>query len=169
MCLRNEPDGVTFGGVKVWQLPDFGFKTSMDEYIQNKVSPVRVEGTLQGKRELSDAEMTRVKGGVGSINWAAGGGRPDLAAASSIIPAGYKHRLPSLVSDVNVAIKQARDHKVSIRIWPIPVKDCRFFVFTDSSCNVGAENRNQNGFIAGCTNQFFNNGQKSPLQHLVLV
>ncbi len=81
----------------------------------------------------------------GGINWLAGTGRPDLAAAYSIIPGGYKDMKPSFISDSNAAVKQAKTARVTLNIWAIPANRRRMVGFRDSSTDTSGNQRHQWG------------------------
>ena len=129
--------------------------------MEKQVSPVIPETTLRGRAELTDTEITRCKGAIGSLNWAAAGGRPDLSAAVSIIPASYKDKSPQIITDVNFVVKQALEHRVSIRIWPIAAKDRRYVGFTDSSFDSSGKGRTRKWCLVECTTPGLNLGQEA--------
>jgi hypothetical protein len=99
--------------------------------------------------KLDERELTKIKGANGAISWLAFNGRPELCAAASMIPRGYKEPDSTLVTDVNFAIKVAQTSKYSIKIWAIPSDIRRYFVFYDASFDPKGE-RNQLGRLVGC-------------------
>ena len=106
--------------------------------------------------------MSDVVTANGQIGWIGGNGRPDLAAEHSIAAGSYKHRKPQLVTDCNACVKQAKEHKVRIRVWPIEPKDIRFVGFCDSSFDFSGE-RHQQGWLVGLTNLFLNDDRSAPV------
>ena len=71
----------TFTGIQLEQLPDFGIKATQGEYI--KAIPAIDVG--KSRRELpeapvSESEMTRLRGLIGSMQYAVSHTRPDLAS-----------------------------------------------------------------------------------------
>ena len=102
---------------------------------------------------LLDGELTICRGANGGIQWLASNGRPELAAAASMIPRGFSKPDSSLITDLNHVVKTAQDLDYEIRVWPIPAKDRRYCAFFYASYDVKGE-RNQLGRILGvCTNQ----------------
>ena len=158
--LGNE--GTLISGIRVKQRKDYSFEWDMKEYA-NKIKPIEVpRGYISQNTEIDDHVMSDVISVNGKLGWLGGSGRPDLAAAHSIIAGAYKHKLPSLVSDCNSCVKQAKDHDIVLKVWPIPVKDIRFVTFCDSSFDFQGE-RHQQGWIVGFTNQFLNQNRKAPV------
>ena len=102
--------------------------------------------------EIDDKYMSDVMTCTGNIGWIGGHGRPDLAAGHSIISGDYKNISPQLVAQCNQCVKQAKDHKVDVKIWFIPHDQLRLVGFTDSSFDFKGE-RHQQGWIIGFTNQ----------------
>ena len=77
--------------------------------------------------------MSQVKAVNGQIGWLGGNGRPDLAAAHSIIAGGCKNESFELITLCNACVKSAQAFTVALRIWPIPIADIRFVACCDSS------------------------------------
>ena len=87
--LMEEKHGTGYAGRRVRQLADFGYEYSMDDYIQNRLQPVTLERKvlLKNAKEtaLNESEEAQLRGSIASLNWAAREGRPDAAAAASIL------------------------------------------------------------------------------------
>ena len=90
-------------------------------------------GFLSNTKELDDNSMNKVISANGQIGWLGSNGRPDCAAAHSIIAGEYKNKSPQLITWCNQTIKQCRSTQVKHRFWRIKLGDLRFVVFTDSS------------------------------------
>ncbi len=126
----------------------------MNEYVTNSMHEIPIpRGFLTHTEELSEDMMSKVISSNGRIGWAGCNGKPELAAGHSIIAGGYKNKLPTLVSQCNACVKQARDHPYELRIWSIPVRDLREVIWTDSSFDFSGE-RHQQGWIIGFTVYF---------------
>ena len=129
-CLMDlGKEGTLISGIRVIQNKDYSIEWHMNEYAK-KMKPVNVpRGYLTNTTEVDDTVMGHVVTANGQIGWIGGIGRPDLAAGHSIIAGAYKYRKPQLVSDCNACVKQAKDHPVRLRVWPIEPKDIRFVGF----------------------------------------
>ena len=123
-------------------------------------------GAIKQNRSLRPEEMRQIRGALGALNWLAGSGRPDLAAAVSILPAELPTATTKLVAEVNAVLKQAQEVTLSLKFWPIDPKDRRLVVFGDSSCDTNGKGRNQNGFILGVTTPALQAGHAAPVSVL---
>ena len=133
-------EGTRFAGRRVVQHPDFRITVSMDEYVKSKLRPIEVpRGYLSNTKEISDGMLTNVKGVNGGLGWLVSTARPDVTAPHSIIPSGCDRGSPQLISEVNAAI--------TIKIWPIPFAELSWTTFTDSSFDIGARQRHQQGWL----------------------
>eukprot|EP00435_Cladocopium_sp_Y103_P035990 s2457_g9.t1 len=78
---------------RIKQLEDYSFSYSMDDYVENRLRPV----TLTRKTLMKDAKQTilnadeeaQLRGTLASLNWVAREGRPDAAAAASILAGSF--------------------------------------------------------------------------------
>ena len=160
--LLDDASGTMLNGRRVMQLEDKSFRTHMKEYAKT-LKPIKIGRKLKssdGKPvSLVPGELTVCRGVNGGVQWLASNGRPELAAAASIIPRGFTEPDASLIADLNHVVKTAQDIEYEIKIWPIPVKDRRYIAFFDASFD-SAGKRNQLGRIIGCCTPKTNNGEK---------
>ena len=98
-------------------------------------------------------------------SWIGTNGRPDVAAAHSIIAGGYKDKSPQLVKDCNDAVLHCQREPIEIKIWPIPPEDIRFVAWCDSSFD-NNNVRHQIGWLDGVTTKYLNDGRKAPVSLL---
>ena len=138
----------------------------MNEYAA-RMKPIEVRRGYYAEMErdgktIGPEMLTKVKGLNGQIGWLGGNGRPDLAAAHSIIAGGYKDEKATIVKDCNDCVTRAHNHKINLKVWSIPVKDLRLVAFCDSSFDPKGE-RHQQGWIIGFTTRELNNNQRAPV------
>ena len=89
-----------------------------------------------------------------------------MAALHSIIPSGYDGRSPSLISEVNAAVKQCHAVPITIMIWPILFAELRWTTFTDSGFDTRERQRHQQGWLVCATNKYFNQERSAPVSVL---
>ena len=155
--------GTRISGIRVCQNKDYTFEWHMNEYVDNEMSVIDIpRGFKTHTKELSDDYMSQVMSSNGKIGWIGGNGRPDLAAGHSIIAGQYKDKSPQLITDCNQCVQQARDHRIVIKVWSIPLKDIRFVGFCDSSFDFSGV-RHQQGWIVGFTNRHLNENRRAPV------
>ena len=113
-------EGTRISGIRVIQHSDYSFTWHMNEYVKESMTPIQVpRGFISQTEKLDEDRMSEVVSLNGKIGWLGGNGRPDLAAGHSIIAGQYKDALPSLITQCNQCVKQAREHVIKLRIWPI--------------------------------------------------
>ena len=97
--LLDDESGTLLSGRRVKQLPDKGFNIDMNEYLE-KAKPVKITRKLSPKDDgtpgvLEPHEVRLCRGVNGGISWLGNNGRPDLAAAASMIPRGFTENASS--------------------------------------------------------------------------
>ena len=103
-------------GITVTQHRDYSFSWDTTEYVSKMVKIDIPRGFTSTTEKLDEATMSKVEAVNGQIGWLGGSGRPDLAAAQSIIPGCYKDASPDLVSLCNSCVQSAKEVNVALRI-----------------------------------------------------
>ena len=76
----------------------------MNEYAKNNMEVIeKPRGFYTHTTEADDSSLSEVVTSNGKIRWIGTNGRPDVAAAHSIIAGGYKNKSPQSVKDCNDA------------------------------------------------------------------
>ena len=158
--LLDDEGGTLLSGRRVKQLSDKGFHIDMNEYLE-KVKPVKITRKISPKEDgtpgvLDPQEVRLCRGVNGGISWLGNNGRPDLAAAASMIPRGFTENAGSdLVSDLNFAVKMAHSCRMTLRIWPIAAEKRRLIAFFDASFDRDCK-KIQLGRLIGCCTPLMN-------------
>jgi len=155
-------EGTLISGIRVVQKQDYSFAWNMNEYAETMEIINIPRGFMTHTKELSEEYASKVLSCNGQIGWIGGNGRPDLAAGHSIIAGTFKDKSPQLVADCNQCVKQAKEHKIVMKIWSIPPADLRCVTFADSSFDFKGV-RHQQGWIVGFTNKFLNQNRRAPV------
>ena len=123
----------------------------MNEYADKNMEIIeKPRGFITNTKEIDDATLSQVVTSNGKIGWIGTNGRPDVAAAHSIIAGGYKNKQPSLVTDCNTSVLHCKKHQILIKIWAIKPEDLRFLAFCDGSFDPTGE-RHQIGWLCCVT------------------
>ena len=81
VSLQESEGGSGYAGRRIKQHPDFSFTYSMDDYVTNRLHPVKVHRyTLKknaAETPLNEDEISQLRGTIAAINWPAREGRPD--------------------------------------------------------------------------------------------
>jgi hypothetical protein len=142
----------------------------MDDYVENRLRPV----TLTRKTLMKDAKQTilnaeeeaQLRGTIASLNWVAREGRPDAAAAASILAGSFPQPTVQDVLDANKAVQRIKSHRVTLRIHSIAEEKVRHFVIADSSFDPTGRSKPQHGWLQGITDSRLNQGSEAPISLL---
>ena len=111
-------EGSMISGVNVVQHQDYSFTWHMQRYVEEKLALIETpRGFLSGTQELSEDWMNKVISANGQVGWLGSNGRPDCAAADSIIAGEYKNKSPQLITWCNQNLKQCKSTEVKHRVW----------------------------------------------------
>ena len=165
--LMEEKHGTGYAGRRVRQLADFGYEYSMDDYTQNRLRPVTLERKvlLKNAKEtaLNESEEAQLRGSIASLNWAAREGRPDAAAAASILAGSFPGPKVHHALETNKVVQKIKGTSVKLRIHPIPEKDVRHVVIADASFDPTGKTKPQHGWLQGITSPKLNQGLPAPI------
>ena len=136
MFFDEHPEGVGFNGRRIKQGEDKGFVIDMQKFVAERLFEVDLQkGRGQQKEELAtEEERSMTRAAIGAVTWAAKEGRPDCAAAASLI-AGCLNRLKIQdIVDLNKIIREVKqDAQLTVPIQPIDLAKMCWGVITDAS------------------------------------
>ena len=72
-----------------------------------------------------------------------------------------------VVRDASLALKQAKNTSVTLKMRPIPGIERRMVALTDGSMDTSGNERHQKGYLVGATNSRQNHGEKTPISSLL--
>ena len=120
--LDEEQKGVSFNGRRLRMLEDGTYLVDMQKFVEERLREVNlaVGRASQKDEDATDAEKTEARALVGALTWAAKEGRPDCAAAASIIAGTLNRMKVQDILDLNKAVREAKKSStMSLRIQPI--------------------------------------------------
>eukprot|EP00913_Durusdinium_trenchii_P030436 g28511.t1 len=135
VMVDQEEAGVGFNGRRI-KHQGGDFLIDMEKFVTERLSPVRLSQgrATKAKEDATEEEKELVRAAVGSLTWAAKEGRPDAAAAASLIASSVSELKVQDVLDLNRAINQVRENaQLAIRIQAIPMTELCWGVVTDAS------------------------------------
>ena len=161
-CLRDQPDGTSYAGRRVFQDKDWGFRYTMDDYIDQRLKPVRCERKIfkkdSDKVRINDNEEAQLRGTVAAINWVAREGRPDASAAASIFSGCFGKATVEDIYKVNDIVEKLKARPLALKVHPIDEYAIRHYVVADSSFDPKGSEKPQHGWIQGTTTSALNAG-----------
>ena len=165
--LRSDAAGTGFAGRRVWQEADFSFSVTMQDYIQSRLKPVRLENkTLKCQAKdtvLSAEEVSQLRGTLASINWVAREGRPDTSAAASILAGCFPTPSVADAMEANRVVSKIKGHNIQLKIHSFPEEDLRHLLIADSSFDPSGKSKPQHGWLQATTTAQLNLGKAAPV------
>ena len=165
--LRSEQSGTGYAGRRIKQNEDYSYEYSMDDYVQNRLKPVSLERKVLMKdaknTSLNANEESQMRGTIASLNWASREGRPDAAAAASILAGYFPNPTVQHAMDVNRVVHKIKGYSVKLRIHSIPEQDVRHVIVSDSAFDPTGKTKPQHGWLQAITNSDLNRGQEAPM------
>ena len=165
--LMESEGGSGYAGRRIKQHPDFSFTYSMDDYVTNRLQPVKVHRRILKKNAaetlLNEDEISQLRGTIAAINWSAREGRPDGSASASILSGCFPEPNMKHLLDCNQVVELLKGQKITIKIHHIPEKDIRHLLIADSSFDPSGKTKPQHGWIQGITTPALNRGEEAPV------
>ena len=155
-------DHAEYLGRTVRQLEDYEIRIDMQRYIEEKLHPVRLPRArlqLGDDEDLTDAEVTMLRGAGGSLLWVGKESRPDVSGACSMAMSWGSDR-PKIkhVKAVNKTIGELkRTSDCYLRILPIPLDQGIWMAVSDASLANETE-KSQGGFVVAFAEKSIKDG-----------
>ena len=146
--LEEEAEGAGFNGRRIKQIGG-EFKIDMKKFVSERLQPVKLQtGRASCPREqATEEEKEAVRAAVGSLTWCAKEGRPDAAAAASLIASSMSELKVQDIMDLNKAIGQVKEEEdLALRIQGIPMEELSRGVVTDASYANVCKGKSQGAF-----------------------
>ena len=165
--VNLQDGGSGYAGRRIKQLPDFSFEYSMTDYVKNRLQKVNIKRKFLKKDAtkiiLNEDEETQLRGVIAAINWCAREGRPDGAAAASILSGSFPDPTMQNVIDCNMVVDKLKEQEIVIKIHAIPEADLRHLLVADSSFDPTGKQKPQHSWLQGLTTPQLNKGQFAPV------
>ena len=150
-------------GRTVRQLENFEIRIDMQRYIEEKLHAVRLPRarvSMGDEEELTDPEVTMLRGAGGSLLWVGKEARPDVAGACSMAMSWGSGR-PCIkhIKGVNKTIAELK--KTSdcyLRIMPIALSEGMWLAVSDASVANDSE-KSQGGFVVAFAEKGIKDGK----------
>ena len=169
-CLKDQPEGTSYAGRRVFQDVDWGFRYTMDDYIASRLKPVRLERRVlkkdADKVTVNKDEEAQLRGTIASVNWVAREGRPDASSAASIFAGCFPHATIGDILRVNEVVFRLKSNPVMLRVHAIPENMVRHYVVADSAFENRGVEKPQHAWIQGVTTPDLNAGRLAPVSLL---
>ena len=165
--LRDHPEGTAYAGRRIMQLHDGSVMYTMADYIANRLKAVKIERKVLKKDAdklfLTEDETSQMRGALATINWVAREGRPDVAAAASVLAGKFPRPKMSDLHQVNDIVEHLKTHHVVLKIHSIKEGDIRHLIISDSSFDPSGKTKPQHGWLQALTTPDLNAGRAAPV------
>jgi len=144
-------------------LSDLGFPPS-------RISIIYQNDPLQQKtnqRRLGPIEEQQLRGTIAGLNWTARQGRPDAAAASSMIASSFPEPTVADARTANVAVQRTKELDAVLVLWAIPEPDLRRLVVSDAVFDTSGQQKSQHGYLIGYTEPKLAQGETASVSLVV--
>ena len=131
----RKQDKFTFTGIHLEQLADFSIRASQSDYVHN-IHPIDIG---RSRRQMSEAEVTepeksKLRGLIGSLQYAVTHTRPDIAARLGEVQCAISGATVQTLMQANKVLREAQEQaSVCITFLPIQPSRLTFVAFGDAS------------------------------------
>ena len=165
--LMEVEGGTGYSGRRLFQYSDFSVGHTMDDYVLNRIKPVILKRKVLRKNAqevvLNSEELTQFRAALATLNWVSREGRPDVAAAASVLASRFPHPTARDVFELNDVLHRLKTHRITLKIPVIAETDIRHFVISDSAHDPSGRTKPQHGWLQGITTPSLNRGLKAPV------
>ena len=160
-----------FTGIRLAQLPDGTIRASQSDYVTGIPSiDVGKPRRQEPSAPVSEFERSKLRGLIGSLQYAASHTRPDIAAKVGELQAAVTRATVQTLLDANKVLRETQQHsEVKIHFRPIPPKDLTFVSFGDASFASSKNLSSHQGAIICATNTCLAQNQEAPVSFITWV
>ena len=101
-----------FAGIDCEQLPDFSIRCSQEEYVMNiPTLEIPKHRGLQPQEAVTANELSKLRGIIGSLQYAVTHTRPDIAAKLGEVQCQMSHPTIETMLMANRVLREAQEHR----------------------------------------------------------
>ena len=165
--INLQEQETTYAGKSIRQMPDFSFTMHMEEYIYTRLAPINLKRKVlkkdAAKVKLDDFEKSQLRGLLATLIWVGCEGRPDAAAASSILASSFPEPTMEVIYQANDVVRQLKQNPILLKIHAIQESRVRNVLISDSAFDTSGKEKSQHGYLLGFTSDLLNTGKKAPI------
>ena len=143
-----------------------GYVGTMNDYVASRLKPVtHAPCTIKAASTtfLTPDEESQLRGTIASINWVSREGRPDGAAAASILSGCFPNPTVKDAMDTNRVAAKLKGQHITLKVHNIPEEQIRHIVISDAAFDQTGRVKPQHGWIQGVTTPAMNAGKLAPI------
>ncbi|CAE7708982.1 GIP [Symbiodinium sp. CCMP2592] len=157
-----------FTGIHLEQFPDYSIRASQGEYVRN-IPQIDIGRSRRVNPEalVTESERSKLRGLVGSLQYAVTHTRPDMAAKLGELQGQITQASVQTLLQANKVLRETQEQEqVSIHFLPIPPKDITFVSFGDASFASSKNLNSHQGALVCATDSRLNQNREAPLSPL---
>ena len=157
-----------FTGIHLEQLPDFSIMASQEEYVKN-IPAIDVGKSRRATPDapINDLELNKLRGLIGSLQYAVSHTRPDIAAKLGEVQVSVSKATVQTLLLANKVLREAQEHgHVKICFRSIPEDQLTHVSFGDASFASAKQLSSFQGTLICATNHELDLNKKAPLSPL---
>ncbi len=157
-----------FTGIALEQLPDFSISANQEDYV-HAISAIDIGRQRRQRPDdpIHEGELTKLRGLVGSLQYAVTHTRPDIAAKLGEIQSQMSRGTVATLISANKVLREAQEFAhVKICFRHIPVSEVSHVSFGDASFASPKQLSSHQGTIICATNQKLNENEQAPISPL---
>ena len=157
-----------FTGIHLEQLPDFSIMASQEDYVRS--IPAIDVGRLRRQTpadSVNDSELNKLRGLIGSLQYAVSHTRPDIAAKLGEVQVQVSKATVETLLLANRVLREAQEHShVKICFRSIPINQLTHVSFGDASFASAKQLSSFQGTLICATNHELNQNKTAPVSPL---
>ena len=167
----HKKDAFVFTGISLEQLPDYTIRACQAEYVktmpQIDIGRHRRQDPSSG---VTEAERSKLRGLIGSRQYAATHSRPDIAARVGSLQSQVTKATVQTLLEGTRTLREAQEHcDVATHLLPIPVSEVTFVAFGDASFANSCDLNSHQGTIICATNGLMALNKKAPVSPVAWI
>ena len=158
----------TFTGIVLEQLPDFSIACSQEDYVrQIPAIDIGRSRRMQPDSQITESELSKLRGLVGSLQYAVTHSRPDIASKLGEVQTQISRATVNTLILANKVLRECQEQsQVKICFRHIPVKEVTHISFGDASFASPKQLSSFQGSIVFATNSKMNCNEQAPVSPL---
>ena len=161
----------TFTGIQLEQLPDFSIRASQQEYV-SQIPHIDIgrPRRMHPGSEVTHHELTKLRGLIGSLQYASTHTRPDISANLGEVQSQLTKATVQTLLDANRVLREAQEKsQVFIHYHPLKPEDITFVSFGDASFASAKNLSSHQGALVCATHTDLHQNVEAPVSPLVWV
>ena len=157
-----------FTGIDCEQLPDFSIRCSQEEYVMHIPSfDIPKHRRSQPQEGITNEELSKLRGIIGSLQYAVTHTRPDIAAKLGEVQCQMSHPTIETMLMANRVLREAQEYRdVKIYFSSIPKEELTHISFGDASFAGPSNLASFQGTLICATNRNLNRNKPAPMTPL---